>query len=681
MKIRIHSWALSIFATILLFVVRNKIYNSVRQNLYSGDRNLPDDSSIGFLESCRLVEPQFYIQGDKVNVIVNKIWSHNSDFIYDYYDLNFVCAPSSSKGPLPISLKDVLIGDQKWESDYNLAFGKDEHCVKLCDQEINYANKRQAYDLIKEDYVVEWSIDNGLPASTTFINENDSKKYYINGFSLGFEDPETGKIFINNHLMFIIRFHKVNAEKSTIVGFEVYPKSISDSRCPGASRRYEKYELSLGDENAISIPFTYAVYWREEFEISWSERWKSFMRDGRDYDRGISHWKTFLYQVIAVGSLLLVILAILRREDHNLDFTARVVNKFVQQENSFSFALNVCMATSIHFLFAIIAVLFIIHPVGEYPGFNCLLFSLSIFVVGSYTSSLCGRLLDGNVHHKKIWHSLVFGCSLPSITLCVVIFLRVVFRTIDSASHIMLGMMTWISCASLGLSIPSSILGGYTATKIWSSNVRPNSLRKKIHYCLEIEASSSIALGSLASPAQPRNSVIFKLLYGAVSSSVIYLEMAPASNVFSFNGVPPYRFLAIILSTVFFVCVSVCLLSMIACYLEIKLKDDETNQNYRRSHKFFHSTLNFLGWTPFQIGGSIAWYLEAYAIYYLICISNYRDLSSIFLFVCYTGYYNLMCYCLFGSLSYGSYLWFVSKLRKPRSFHFCPARKNGVPVS
>jgi transmembrane 9 superfamily member 2/4 len=50
----------------------------------------------------------------------------------------------------------MVPGDRISKSDYNLRMGEDVECAHLCDVELDVASAKQLYDLIRDEYLVEW---------------------------------------------------------------------------------------------------------------------------------------------------------------------------------------------------------------------------------------------------------------------------------------------------------------------------------------------------------------------------------------------------------------------------------------------------------------------------------------------------------------------------------------------
>ncbi|KAJ5454763.1 Transmembrane 9 superfamily member 7 [Penicillium daleae] len=280
----------------------------------------------------------FYIPGYSVTrynddqpipLLVNKIFSDHTQLQYAYFDLPFVCPPSGrthggspfgSGHSISLNLGEVLRGDRIMTSDFELIMGKDVECQSLCTAQVSRSDVKWARQLIKENYVIEWIADN-LPGATSFVTVDRSRKYYASGFKLGYRDisPATGqsRYFINNHFTIVIRWRSAPEGGKVIVGFEVYPKSISaedrkEDGCPKVvhkdqeglglyiapdmSRLREKYgglsyipEDDDDDDGAtLDIPYTYSVYFREEKKVEWANRWDLYFTN--QGEGSMTHW-------------------------------------------------------------------------------------------------------------------------------------------------------------------------------------------------------------------------------------------------------------------------------------------------------------------------------------------------------------------------------------------------------
>ncbi|KAJ5349264.1 Sodium:alanine symporter [Penicillium brevicompactum] len=274
-----------------------------------------------------------YNDNDPIPLLVNKIFSDNTQLQYAYFDLPFVCPPSGkthggspfgSGQSISLNLGEVLRGDRIMTSDFELAMGKDVECQTLCTREVSRSDVKWARQLVKDGYVIEWIADN-LPGATSFVTVDRSRKYYASGFKLGYRDispvSRQPRYFINNHFTIVIRWRSAPEGGKVIVGFEVYPKSITaegrkEGGCPKSvhkdtdglglylppnlSRMQEKYsglsyvpEDDEDDDGAmLKIPYTYSVYFREDTKIDWASRWDLYFTN--QSESVITHWLAIL---------------------------------------------------------------------------------------------------------------------------------------------------------------------------------------------------------------------------------------------------------------------------------------------------------------------------------------------------------------------------------------------------
>lgn len=289
-----------------------------------------------------------YRDDENIPLLVNKVYSDTSQLQYAYFDLPFVCPPTGDKHhgssfasghSIPLNLGEVLRGDRIKISDMEVNMGQDIDCQYLCDRVIGREIK-WAQQLIDGEYRVEWILDN-LPGATSFVTIDRTRKYYSAGFKLGYKDFDmaTGKeqYYLYNHHTLVIRWRQAPGKGGdnggkVIVGFEVYPKSISaghrnETGCPfdvsgdqdplvlyipaNNSRLNEQYPDSsyvpsqdiadLADGATMTIPYTYSVYFREDNDIEWANRWDLYFTD--QAESSFTHWLAIVNSLIISGIL------------------------------------------------------------------------------------------------------------------------------------------------------------------------------------------------------------------------------------------------------------------------------------------------------------------------------------------------------------------------------------------
>ena len=241
------------------------------------------------------VAPKEYQDGDRVDIRVHKLSSPKTHLPYDYYSLPF-CEPAEGKIRVAENLGEVLHGAVIQNSPYEILMGKSEFKV-CCRSKLNRAQKTNLVNKVRMDYRIHMIMDN-LPAATKMIAEmpdGTKKDMYDRGFRLGFigskdiPGTEPGTAYVNNHLRFIVKYHKSDTfSGARIVGFEVEAYSVKHT--------YEG-EWNPKDPKLTSVPlrpdlppmpavsneviFTYDVVW-EHSDIAWASRWDLYLYMGDD---------------------------------------------------------------------------------------------------------------------------------------------------------------------------------------------------------------------------------------------------------------------------------------------------------------------------------------------------------------------------------------------------------------
>ncbi|KAJ8110383.1 hypothetical protein OPT61_g6768 [Boeremia exigua] len=285
-----------------------------------------------------------YRNGDTIPLFVNKVYSDHSELQYAFAELPFVCPPTgyiraghlTSGTSITLNLGEVLRGDRIVVSDYELVMGVDEEARYLCSQTIGLEGIHRAKELVRDGYVAEWIVDN-LPGATSFQTVDKSRKYYAAGFKLGDEivlgTGGPAEYALNNHVTFVIRYHRAPGKdgkrgKKVIVGFEVFPKSITangrnDSGLP-AQIEGEHEPLVLvphanstnttdvdNEPSFLTVPYTYSVYWREDDHLEWQNRWDTYF--AAQDDSANAHWLAMMNSLVTCGLLTIVFSVVLTR--------------------------------------------------------------------------------------------------------------------------------------------------------------------------------------------------------------------------------------------------------------------------------------------------------------------------------------------------------------------------------
>ncbi|CAI4420897.1 BFP_1a_G0015560.mRNA.1.CDS.1 [Saccharomyces cerevisiae] len=683
---------------VVMLILRNQFYSSRTRGhgqepvISSSQKNLYDG----------WITPNFYRKGDPLELIVNKIESDLTQLPYAYYDLPFTCPPTMHKKPLHLSLNEIIRGDRKWESDYKLKFGEDNPCETLCARKTTKEGMQTLDKLVREGYVVQWLIDDELPAATTFISTTDHKKYYASGFPLGFIDPDTDKTYLHNHVMLVIRFHASDNDKNTIVGFEVYPRSVSDYHCPGASKNYEQYEIVIPeDENELTyLPFTYSVYWREEFEVDWNHRWDYFLNAGELSDeQSIQfHWMSLANSVGIVLSISFITLIIYVRvmytdksnskspkyminiegieTEDDLDddkygkYSVYTVAKdWIQNGRPNLFGLKVLIllvSFGVQFLFTIIGSLTISCSMNKLHNVRNSVLTMAIlfFVLGAFMASFVGtrlsmvtktkrtkaNYLDDNRYlkdYKKFSpiFTILCGSSLPGIVMVSTFLLNSIVWAHDSTSALPFKTIVFFISIYFIVCIPLSLFGGIVANNIplpqyWLSGITK-------------DESNSDGNGLFVPKSRAKfNPLVYCGIYlcGIFPLLVIYVEMQYVYKSLWLEKTTFYYFYGFLFLSIILLCVLTMEISIIGSYLLMRFcfEDKVVRNNWR--------------WKCFEMGFSGGVYMELYSLYYIFAVLNIHGFSSILISICYSLIFNVMCGLGLGALSYLTASWFINKI-------------------
>ena len=229
------------------------------------------------------VAPRDYLDGQSVELKVNKLDSVLTQLPYDFYSLPF-CKPKAVVEAAE-NLGEILTGDMIENSPFELFMKRDETCKLLCKQTYTDEELEQFKTKVREEYNVNWIIDN-MPVATTYIlvsdeNTENQKEELIfqKGFSLGFvgtpEEANTkeGVAYINNHVKLILSYHEdAKAFKGArIVGFQIeafshaYPgESASDKP---ASCTFSQHQPVNAPEGAAMKEELKTIFWT--YDVAW----------------------------------------------------------------------------------------------------------------------------------------------------------------------------------------------------------------------------------------------------------------------------------------------------------------------------------------------------------------------------------------------------------------------------
>ncbi|KAI1179353.1 endomembrane protein 70 [Nemania sp. FL0916] len=659
-----------------------------------------------------------YKEGEHIPLMVNKAYSDNTQLQYAYYDLPFVCPPAGkshasgflSGQSISLNLGEVLRGDRIKISDIDLTVGHDNKCSFLCDQQVTRRDLRRAKELVKDGYVVEWIVDN-LPGATSFVTVDKTRKYYAAGFKLGYAkyDSSAGKprYFLNNHHTIVIRYRGApgragEAGGKVVVGFEVYTKSIGPSNkrengCPvelqdiddnfeiymppNATEGLSSSELTPAnsydyldegdDEDTISIPYSYSVYFREDNSIEWDRRWDLYFVNQEEGSR--IHWLAIINSLIICGLLSGIVIMILSKtirtdikgyKDGSVEAgrklksgprprsprSEKLGSGLLEQENEVGSSLDDAsddealeditgwkllhgdvfrrpqyghllaplVGSGTQVLFMAVGLIFLSAVGILNPSFRggFLSFGFGLFVLaGVFSGFFSAKVYKGfgGVNFGK--NALITACFFPGLLFGLVFILNLFVWAQASSTAIPFGTLLAIALLWLCIQVPLVYLGswvGYARTSAWENPTKTSSIARQVpHQAWYIQSLQSI------------------LFAGLVPFTVIFIEL-----LFVFQSVwqdkSGYYYVFGFLSVVSLILIiTVAEVTIVTIYVQL------CSENYH------------WWWQSFAVGGGSALWVFLYSIwYYFFKLHITGFVSSMLFFV-----YSFMACCVYGLLT------------------------------
>lgn len=621
----------------------------------------------------------YYSHGDKVDLLVNKVESDATQLPYSYKDLPFVCP---QERPLSLSLGEILRGDRLWVSKYDLKFGHDAPCQRLCNVDAKERILSRTDWLIRNGYVVHWSVE-GLPGATTFLSPHKNNKYYAAGFPLGFVKDDISYLY--NHVTLVLRYRREDNGLHTIVGFEVYPKSVSDETCPGSSKNYENFPIMI-KRNAKGellplrqeIPFSYSVYWRQDNSIDYDSRWDMYYDSGSATHHQIRWFSllncltlVFLFSLIVAILLLRVLKSDIKSKndvlpshelDNNMNSWKSLSNEVLKRPKQ-PFVLSLLVASGFQLCMASIGVMFtiamgkniivsrfvlssiVLHNQGAFFSLSLLFFIISA-ILPSFTGLILHKVfnniyLNAEYDTKKTASlSIIYSGFLPALILSTMLFLNFFVWAKEASTALPFGTIILFITILFLIIIPLGMLGGYYGNryKFSEKSFLLSRSGERTEYKSEVRKSFKY------------NSWIFNPFYSTVVFGLVPFGIAYVELLFIFNSVwlektSFYYMYGFLLATLAMLIVIIAESTIIATYISLSY--------YQNPH---------WQWLSFRVGASVGLYIFLYAIYYFIVYLDIHDFISGLL---YFSHMALACGLIslsFGSVSVFTGILFIRKI-------------------
>lgn len=264
------------------------------------------------------VAPVEFKKKDPVEVKAVKMTSSQTQLPYEYYSLQF-CRPRNGTIYKSENLGEVLRGDRIVNTPYEVQMAVNTPCRLLCHElqkPIMWSAEqaREVADRIRHEYYVHLLVDN-LPCATKFMMMETHEQVYERGYKLGYVHND--KVYINNHLRFILSYHTEDNVDFRVVRFEVEESSVDLAELKGTENHCSFPEKHNAQEvkttGTTHILFTYSVEWQKS-EVRWASRWDIYLQMT---DVQI-HWFSIVNSLVVVfflsGILTMIMIRTLRRD-------------------------------------------------------------------------------------------------------------------------------------------------------------------------------------------------------------------------------------------------------------------------------------------------------------------------------------------------------------------------------
>lgn len=606
---------------------------------------------------------QEYANGDRVEVLANKLTSSINTLPFAYYSLP-LCKPDGAPRSRSVNLGQVLSGERAFPTDYEVNMMEETTCKMLCI--VNLENvKDKAYkrlvNRIKENYYARLNADN-MPLVTRYVTKTGQKAYRF-GHALGFSSG--GKIYINNHLRFIIKYHQPSlsageaidalaAEKGKyrIVGFEVESFSVkhqlndrgtvSEEVCAKVDRA--EYQPAGRDDR---ITFTYDVEFKVS-DLAWATRWDPILDANAEIKK--VQWFSIVNSMMASLFLTALVATVILRtvlrdfgrynavtdEGGEEDLTGwkNIHGDVFRPPNCVAF-LSICVGSGAQVLVMaaltqLFALIGFLSPANRGGLLTAL---LSLWVLASAVSGYVASYIHISLGSKRISRRLVtYGTALlfPGTTFIIFFMLNLALWYVGSSGSVPFGTLVLILFMWFGVSVPLVFFGSYFGyrKKPCEFPTRTNHIHRQI-----------------PEPLYGISPYACALLAGILPFGTVFMELVVILNSV-WSGSVYYLYGALLV--VFLILILTCAeMSIVSTYLSLSAEDWAS-----------HWHTSFLG------SGSSGLYVFLYSLYFALAKSNDVQIPvmSKVVFICWSlvvsGAFSLMC----GTVGFFSSLWFTRKI-------------------
>ncbi|CEI87615.1 hypothetical protein RMCBS344292_02025 [Rhizopus microsporus] len=543
-----------------------------------------------------------YRPGETIPLYYNKIFSLKNPLTYSIQSLPFICPTSSPRKKSLLVYDQDLRGDRLTQSNYKINVLEDQECKLLCRRSLKVEDAILLGDLIRDEYQVEWELDSMPGATVSYTNEEPEHKYRI-GFPLGFKNGNA--YYLNNHVIIQILYDINDAGRYRIMGFEIYPDSISEGECTKKNVDYDHQKIV---ERRSTVSYTYSVRWKQVNNVN--NRWDAFLLSPNPERHLYASINSMIVTIISWSMVGFILFKTRHRRSNSNqndkdikvyddveDYVGwKLIYRDVFRRPVYGGLLTPLMGTGIQLLVIALGILTALYMGWYHPAEPTLLTrrATALFLLGSFPAGYWSARVY-KVFRGKAWvlNSLLTSSIVPSIFLCVLFIISILAWT--QQSSLAISFNGWLSLISLDicLAVPLTLLGSYLGER-----------KDRIEY-----PSRTTQIPRMI-PAKRWYQLNFirVILGGVIPFSVIYLNWHDYLSS-SIKG-------EFMLSINYTIQCMTCLLTTTSAVTIILVFLQLCTEDY------------LWWWQSFMIGGSSAIYMFIYGVFYFMQHSPLQGLGS-----------------------------------------------------
>ncbi|KAC9540709.1 hypothetical protein E3N88_45663 [Mikania micrantha] len=592
-------------------------------------------------KSCQLISTILHSQkGDIIEVKANKLASTKTQLQYPYYSIPY-CHPHKIVNSVE-SLGEILRGDMIQNSPYQFRMRVPMMCNIVCRLTLNENTTKELKEKIDYEYRANMILDD-LPL---VVYPNNSWPVCELGYAIGhkvlYADTKDEKYFINNHLSFIVSFHRnVETSSASIVGFEVKAFSINHkfngqwgdrtrlTTCDPYSKRLVTSSNPPQEvEDKKEIIFTYDVEFLES-DIKWASRWDTYHLMTNDQTPWFSIMNSLMIVLVISGMVAMIMLKTLYRQifefnplDTQQETGWTLIHTDVFRPPTNPELLCVYVGTGVQLLGTTVTTMILGFPTSnrrELMTVVVLVWALMGFFAG-LTMARLYKTFKGSEWKKT---TLKTACMFPATVFCILLVLHVLTWCEDSWEVIPFDTIFILGFLWLGVSVPLVFMGSYIGSRKPGSEdpVKTNKIPRPIpEQTWYISSSFTIIIGGILPFVVVINELIFMLT--SISLHQFYF-------IFGFVFV-------------MYLIITCAEITILLCYFQL------CGEDYR------------WWWRSYLTSGSSAFYLFIYATIYFFTKLNITGLLPCVFYFGYVLIASYVLYVLTGTIGFCACFWFTS---------------------